>query len=67
LSVFESLKSHAGILASGALSFIVVVGGMRLTGGEPLVEPQTDVGILIGVAMVALFFVINDTCGGVRR
>ena len=40
---------------------------MRLAGGEPLVQPQTDVGVLIGVAMVTLFFVINDTRGGVRR
>ena len=61
MSVLESLKSRASVLASGAISFIVVIGGMRLTGGEPLVEPQMDVGILISVAMVALFFVINDT------
>ena len=67
MSVLESLKSRAGVLGSGALSFIVVIGGIRLTAGEPLVEPQTDVGIPIGVAMVALFLVINDTCGGVRR
>ena len=67
MSVIESLKIRAGLLVSGALSFIVVNGGMRLAGGEPLVQPQTDVGILVGVAMVALFFVINDTGGGVRR
>jgi hypothetical protein len=35
--------------------------------GEALVQPRTDAGILIGVAMVALFFVINNTRGGVRR
>jgi hypothetical protein len=67
LSVLESLRSRAGVLASGAMSFIVVIGGMRLTGGEPLVQPQMDVGILIGVAVVALFFVISDARGGVRR
>ncbi len=67
MSAIESLKSRAGLLASGSLSFIVAIGGMRLAGGEPLVQPQTDVGILVGVAMVALFFVINDTAGGVRR
>jgi hypothetical protein len=67
LSAIESLKSRAGLLVSGALSFIVVIGGMRLAGGEPLVQPQSDVGILVGVAMVALFFAINDAGGGVRR
>jgi len=61
LTVLQSLKSRAGLLASGALSFMVVIGGMRLAEGEPLVQPQTDVGILVGVAMVALFFVISDT------
>ena len=65
--MLESLEGRAGVLASRALSFIVVIGGMRLAAGEPLVQPQMDVGILIGVAMVALFFVINDTRGGVRR
>ena len=66
MSVLESLKSRAGILTSGAISFVVVIGGMRLAGGEPLVEPQMDAGILIGFVMVALFFVISDT-RGVRR
>jgi len=64
LTVLESLRSRAGLLVSGALSFVVVIGGMRLAEGEPLVQPQTDVGILVGVAMVALFFVISDTRGG---
>ncbi len=37
---------------------------MRLTAGEPLVQPQTDAGIVLGVAMVALYFIINDRRGG---
>ena len=40
---------------------------MRLAAGESLVKPQADVGILVGAAMVALFFVINDMCGGAER
>ena len=64
MSVLESLKSRAGVLASGTMSFILAMGGIRLNGGEPLVQPQMEVGILIGVAMVALFFVISDTRGG---
>jgi hypothetical protein len=67
VTVLESLKNRAGLIVSGAASFIVVIGGMRLAAGEPLVQPQADVGILVGVAMVALFFVINDMRGGAER
>ena len=66
VTVLESLRNRAGLLVSGAASFVVVIGGMRLASGEPLIQPQTDVGIVIGVAMVALFFVLNDTRGGAR-
>jgi hypothetical protein len=64
VTVLESLKARAGVLVSGAASFVVVIGGMRLASGEPLVEPQSDTGIVVGVAMVALFLFINDTRGG---
>ena len=66
MTVFESLKERAGLIVSGAASFVVVIGGMRLMSGEPLVQPQTDLGVVIGIAMVALYFVINDTRGGGR-
>ncbi len=64
MTVLESLRNHAGVLVSGAASFAVVIGGMRLAAGEPLVQPQTDLGVVIGAAMVALYFVIADTRGG---
>ena len=64
MTVLESLRTRAGLLVSGAASFVLVVGAMRLAAGEPLVQPQADIGILVGVAMAALFFVINDTRGG---
>ena len=64
MTVLESLKNRAGVLVSGAASFAVVIGGMRFASGEPLVQPQTDAGVVIGTAMVALYFVITDTRGG---
>ena len=66
MTVLESLRNRAGVLVSGAASFAVVIGGMRLAAGEPLVEPQTDLGVVICAAMVALYFVIADKRGGGR-
>ena len=66
MTVLESLKSRAGFLVSGAASFAVLVGGIRLASGEPLVQPQTDLGIVIGIAMVALYLVLSDMRGGGR-
>ncbi len=66
MTVIESLRNRAGLIVSGAASFVVVVGGMRLASGEPLVQPQTDLGVVIGIAMVALYLVLNDTRGGGR-
>ncbi len=66
MTVVESLKNRASLIVSGAASFVVLVGGMRLAVGEPLVQPRTDLGIVIGIAMVALYLVFNDTRGGGR-
>jgi len=63
MSVLDSLKNRAGLLASGAASFMALVGGVRLAAGEPLVQSQIDVGIVVGIAMVALFLVVDDTRG----
>lgn len=66
MTVLDSLKNRSSVLVSGAVSFAVVIEGMRLAAGEPLVQPQTDLGVVIGAAMVALYFVIADTRGGGR-
>ncbi len=66
MTVLESLKSRAGLILSGAASFVVLVGGLRLASGEPLVQPRIDLGIVIGIAMVSLYLVLNDTRGGGR-
>ena len=66
MTVLESLKNRAGLIVSGAASFVVVIGGMRFMSGEPLVQPQSDLGIVVGIAMVALYLVFNDTRGSAR-
>jgi len=66
VTIFASLRNRAGLIVSGAASFVVLVGGVRLASGEPLVQPQADVGIVVGIAMVALYFVPSDTRGGGR-
>jgi hypothetical protein len=66
MTVLESLKDRAGLIVSGVGSFVVVIGGMRLAAVESRVQPQTDFGIAIGIAMVVLYFVLNDRRGGGR-
>ncbi len=66
MTILESLRNRAGLIVSGAASFVVLVGGMRLASGEPLVQPQSDIGVVIGIAMVALYFVLSDVRGGGR-
>ena len=64
MTVLESLKKRASFLIIGGVSFALALGVTRYGAGAPLVQPKTDVGILIGLALVALYFVINDTRGG---
>jgi hypothetical protein len=66
VTVLQSVRARAGFLASGAASFVVLVGGLRLVSGEPLLQPRTYIGIVVGVAMVALYLVLSDTRGGGR-
>ena len=63
MSLLDLLKNRAGLLVSGTASFMALVGGVRLVAGEPLVQSQIDVGIVVGIAMVALFLVVDDTRG----
>jgi hypothetical protein len=61
MTVLESLKKRAGFLVVGGVSFALALGVTRYFGEQPLVQPQSDLGILLGLALVMLFFVHNDT------
>lgn len=64
MTVLESLQKRARILIAGGVSFALVLFVMRWSAGDPLVQPQADIGVLIGLALVALYFVITDTRNG---
>jgi hypothetical protein len=60
MNALESLRKRAGMLIAGLASFLALIAAMRWSNGEPLVQPSADIGILIGAAMVALYFVMSD-------
>ena len=64
MTVLESLRSRARFLVAGAASFAVALGVTRYGAGEPLVQPQADIGVLLGLGLVALYFVLTDTRQG---
>jgi len=64
MTALESLRKRAPMFAMGLVSFLAVLAVMRWSAGDPLIQPSGDVGIVIGAALVALFFVLNDTRGG---
>ena len=60
MSSSEAMRRHAGTLGAGLVSFLALLALMRWSNGEPLVQPSSDLGIVIGVALVALFFAMSD-------
>ena len=64
MTVLESLQKRARILIAGGVSFALVLFVMRWSAGDPLVQPKSDVGVLIGLVLVAVYFVITDTRDG---
>jgi hypothetical protein len=64
MTVIESLRRRGRFLAAGFLSFLVVLAAIRWSSGEPLLQPAGDIGLIIGFAFVAGFFVVSDTYRG---
>ena len=58
--ILRILAKNAGFLFFGFFSAIVVLVAMRAWSGEPWFQPQSDFGILIGAALVAIYVVIKD-------
>ncbi|MFO1137237.1 MAG: hypothetical protein U1E30_18820 [Rhodoblastus sp.] len=64
MTALDSLKKRAGVLVAGGVSFALVLVVMRWSAGDPLVQPKSDIGVLIGLVLVAVYFVITDTRDG---
>ena len=61
MTVVESLKNRASFLVIGGASFALALGVTRYSSGEPLVQPNSDIGVLLGLVLIALYFVLQDT------
>ena len=64
MTALDSLKKRAGVLVAGGVSFALVLVVMRWSAGDPLVQPKSDIGVLIGLVLFAVYFVITDTRDG---
>lgn len=60
MTVVESLRKNARFLISGLGSAILVLILWRAVNGAPLIQPQSDFGILLGGLAVTAYVVIQD-------
>ncbi len=60
MTVFESLRKNAHFLLSGLGSALVILLVWRAVDGAPLIQPQSDLGIVLGALIVAGFVVFQD-------
>jgi len=60
MTVLESLRKNARFLISGLGSAILVLVLWRAVNGAPLIQPQSDFGIVLGALAVAAYVVIQD-------
>ena len=61
MTVLQSLRKNAPFLLAGLGSGIAVLLLMRQSGGQPLFQPQSDFGVVIGAILVAAYVVYQDT------
>jgi len=61
VTIGQSLRKNGPFLVAGLGSAIVALMLMRQSGGEPLFQPQSDFGIVIGAVIVAAYVVYQDT------
>ena len=60
MTAMESLRKNARFLVSGLGSAIIILLVWRAVDGAPLIQPQSDLGIVLGALAVAAYVVIQD-------
>jgi len=60
VTIGQSLRKNALFLLSGLVSGLVVLAILRQSEGQPLVQPQSDFGIVLGFVLIAAFLVYKD-------
>jgi hypothetical protein len=60
LTILNILAKNAAFLFMGFFSAVAVILAMRASAGEPWFQPQSDFGVLIGAALVAVFVIVKD-------
>jgi uncharacterized membrane protein YhhN len=56
----DSLRKSVPVLLLGLVSYVAFLMAMRASAGEPFFQPQSDFGILIGAALVALIVIVRN-------
>ncbi|MCW2316386.1 hypothetical protein SAMN06265338_101566 [Rhodoblastus acidophilus] len=60
MTVIESLRKNARFLGSGIFSAVALLLVWRAVNGAPLIQPQSDFGIVLGALAVTAYVVIQD-------
>jgi hypothetical protein len=60
VTVLDSLRKNAHFLISGFVSAVAILLVWRAVDGAPLIQPQSDLGIVLGALAVAGYVVFQD-------
>ena len=63
----DSLRKSFLFLILGVVSYVIVLMAMRASAGENFFQPQSDFGILIGAAIVALIVIVRNVASNGKQ
>jgi uncharacterized membrane protein YhhN len=60
VTIGQALGKSVGFLILGVISYVAVLAVMRASAGENIFQPQSDYGILLGAAIVAVIVIARN-------